>query len=59
MVIIDCNELYVQVPSSLAIQSALYSSYKHRFTYEGLGGISPSEGHPIFLRNAFWGNFLT
>ena len=41
-VIIDCTELYVQVPSSLAIQSALFSSYKHRCAYKGLLGISPS-----------------
>ena len=41
-VIIDCTELYVQVLSSLAIQSALYSSYKHCCTYKGLLGISLS-----------------
>ena len=40
--IIDCTELNVQIPSSLAIQCALYSSYKHRCTYKGLLGISPS-----------------
>ena len=40
--IIDCTELFTQVPSSVAIQSALYSTYKHHVTYKGLIGIAPS-----------------
>ena len=40
--IIDCTELFVQVPSSLKIQSALYSMYKHHVTYKGSIGIAPS-----------------
>ena len=40
--IIDCTELYCQRPGSLAIQSALYSTYKSHVTYKGLVGISPS-----------------
>ena len=39
--IIDCTELFVQVPSSFATQSALYSTYKHHVTYKGLIGIAP------------------
>ena len=40
--IIDCTELFCQVPSSLASQSALYSHFKHHVTYKDLVGISPS-----------------
>ena len=40
--IIDATELFCQRPSSLTIQSALYSSYKHHVTYKGLVGIAPS-----------------
>ena len=42
-VIIDCTELFCQKPSSLTIQSSLFSHYKHHITYKGLVGISPSE----------------
>ena len=40
--IIDCTELFCQCPSSLNIESSLYSSYKHHVTYKGLVGIAPS-----------------
>ena len=40
--IIDCTEIFVQVPASLITQSALYSHYKHHVTYKALIGISPS-----------------
>ena len=40
--IIDCTELFCQRPSSLAIQSSPYSSYKHHLTYKALIGIAPS-----------------
>ena len=40
--IIDCTEIFVQVPSSLATQNALHSFYKHHVTYKGLVGICPS-----------------
>ena len=41
-VIIDGTELFCQKPSSLTIQSSLFSHYKHHITYKGLIGISPS-----------------
>lgn len=41
-VIIDCTELFCERPSSLMIQSSMYSSYKHHVTYKGLIGISLS-----------------
>ena len=37
-VIIDCTELFCQRPSSLTIQSSLFSHYKHHVTYKGLVG---------------------
>ena len=40
--IIDATELFCQRPSSLSVQSSLYSSYKHHVTYKGLIGIAPS-----------------
>ena len=53
--IIDCTELFVQVPSSLAGQSALYSSYKHHVTYKGRIGIAPS-GAITFVSQLFPGS---
>ena len=41
-IIIDCTEIYTETPSSLPVQSAVYSHYKHHHTLKGLVGISPS-----------------
>ena len=41
--IIDCTGIFVQVPTSLITQSALYSPYKHHVIYKALVGTSPSE----------------
>ena len=40
-VILDCTELFVQTPTSLLLQSELYSSYKSNTTLKGLIGITP------------------
>ena len=40
-VIIDCTEIHVQTPSSLLLQSQLYSSHKSNTTLKGLVGITP------------------
>ena len=53
--IIDCIELFCQRPSSLSIQSSLYSSYKHHVTYKGLVGISPS-GSIMFVSQLYEGS---
>ena len=53
--IIDCTELFCQRPSSLAIQSSLYSHYKSHATYKGLLGISPS-GAITFISQLFDGS---
>ena len=41
-IIVDCSELRCEVPSSLPLQSQLYSSYKLHTTLKGLVGITPS-----------------
>lgn len=41
-VIIDCTEIFIEMPSSFRSQSATYSNYKHHNTAKGLIGISPS-----------------
>ena len=54
--IIDCTEIFAQVPSSLGIQSAMYSSHKDHVTYKGLIGMAPS-GAVTFIsaqNQAFW-----
>ena len=38
--IIDCIERFCQKPSSLIIQSCMYSLYKENVTYKGLFGIA-------------------
>ena len=40
-VILDCTEFFVETPSSLLLQSQLYSSYKSNTTLKSLIGISP------------------
>jgi len=47
--IIDCTEIFVQVPSSLVTQSALYSLYKYYVTYKAFIGFCPS-GAITFVR---------
>ena len=40
--IIVCTKLFYQKPSSLTIQSSLFSHYKHRITYKAFAVISLS-----------------
>jgi hypothetical protein len=53
--IIDCTELFCQSPSSLSIQSSLFSYYKHHVTYKGLLGIAPS-GAITFISQLYSGS---
>ena len=53
--IIDATELFCQRPSSLLVQSSLYSSYKHHVTYKGLVGIAPS-GAMTFISQLYPGS---
>ena len=41
-VIIDCMEVRCEMPSSLLLNSELFSSYKNHVTLKGLVGIAPS-----------------
>ena len=50
-VIIDCTEWFCQNPSSLTIQSSLFSHYKHKV----LAGISPS-GTITFISELYDGS---
>ena len=41
-IIIDCTEIFIEVPSSMKSQSQTWSEYKHHNTYKALIGISPA-----------------
>ncbi|KAJ8969942.1 hypothetical protein NQ314_001512 [Rhamnusium bicolor] len=53
--VIDCTEIYTEVPSQLDKQKYTYSSYKHRNTLTGLVGVAPN-GTITFLSNLYVGN---
>ena len=53
-VILDCTEIFIEVPSSYRSQSATFSSYKHHNTVKGLVGIAPS-GAVTFVSDLFTG----
>ncbi|KAK0152978.1 hypothetical protein N1851_005345 [Merluccius polli] len=40
-IILDCTELHCQTPSSLLLQSEVFSSYKSNCTFKGLIGMAP------------------
>lgn len=52
-IILDCTELYVEVPSSMLAQSQTWSNYKHHNTFKVLVGISPN-GQVTFV-SKLWG----
>jgi len=52
-VIIDCTEIFMEVPSSMLAQSQTWSNYKHKNTLKALVGISPN-GQVIFV-SKLWG----
>ena len=54
-VILDCTEIYVQTPSSLLLQSKLYSQYKSHTTLKCLIGIAP-HGAVTFVSNLYTGS---
>ena len=41
-IVIDCTEIFTEVPSSMKNQSQTWSEYKHHNTWKALVGISPS-----------------
>ena len=54
-IIIDATEIRCQVPSSLSLQSKLYSAYKSHTTVKGLVGIAPN-GAFTFISELFTGS---
>ena len=53
--IIDCTEIACQMPSSLRLNSELFSSYKNHTTLKGLIAISPA-GHISFISQLYIGS---
>ncbi|CAC5426123.1 unnamed protein product [Mytilus coruscus] len=54
-VVIDCTEIKTDRPSSLALSSKCYSSYKSSHTWKGLFGISP-HGALTFVSSLYTGS---
>jgi len=54
-VIIDATEFFIQKPSSLARQSATWSSYKNHNTFKVLVGISP-DGTMVYISHLYEGS---
>lgn len=54
-VIINCTEIRCQMPSSLLLNSKLFSSYKNHVTLKGLVGIAPS-GAITFISQLYSGS---
>ena len=53
-VIVDCTELFLEMPSSVRSQSVTFSNYKHHNTAKGLIGIAPS-GAVTFVSDLYAG----
>lgn len=54
-IIIDCTEVFCEMPSILLLNSELFSSYKNHVTLKGLVGISLS-GAITFVSQLYTGN---
>uniref|UniRef100_A0A8C5CWV9 THAP-type domain-containing protein n=1 Tax=Gadus morhua TaxID=8049 RepID=A0A8C5CWV9_GADMO len=54
-VIVDCTELKCQAPSSLLLQSEMYSQYKSHTTVKGMIGVSP-HGAVTFVSTLYSGS---
>ena len=55
-VILDCTELFIEMPTSFRSQSATFSNYKHKNTAKGLIGIAPN-GAITFVSDLYCGCF--
>ena len=55
-VILDCTELFIEMPTSFRSQSATFSNYKHKNTAKGLIGIAPN-GAITFVSDLYCGRF--
>ena len=54
-VIIDCTEIKCEMPSSLLLNTELFSSYKNHTTLKGLIGIAPN-GEVTFISQLYTGS---
>ena len=54
-VIIDCTEIKCEMPSSLLLNTELFSSYKNHMTLKGLIGIAPN-GAVTFISQLYTGS---
>ena len=52
--IIDCSEVFIEPPSSLEVQAACWSDYKHHCTFKFLIGITPN-GLISFISECYGG----
>ena len=55
-VILDCTEIFIEMPTSFRSQSATFSNYKHHNTAKGLVGIAPN-GAVTFVSDLYAGRF--
>ena len=55
MLIIDCTELRIQMPSSLVRESRTYSDYKSTNNFKGLVGVD-SKGGILFVSHLYTGS---
>ena len=55
LIILDCTELHCQTPSSLLLQSEVFSSYKSNCTFKGLIGMAP-HGAVTFVLSLYEGS---
>ena len=53
-VILDCTELFIEMPTSARAQSSTFSNYKHHNTAKGLVGIAPN-GMVTFVSDLYTG----
>eukprot|EP00795_Rhopilema_esculentum_P003489 gene3489-1871_t len=53
-IILDCTEIFTEVPSSMVAQSQTWSEYKHHNTWKSLIGVSPN-GAIIFVSKLWSG----
>ena len=56
-IILDCTELFIEMPTSYKSQSATFPSYKHHNTAKCLVGISPN-GAITFVSDLYAGKLL-
>ncbi len=54
-VILDCTEIFIEMPSSFRAQSQTYSTYKSHNTAKGLIGIAPN-GFVTFISDLYGGH---